>query len=415
MPLGNTSRSYGSITKTFHWLTMLLIFAVIPLGMIANGMAQDVRDPAIATTTQDLIRTVFLFSLHKTLGVTIFFVALARILWAFTQPKPGLLNADNRPEAMLAETIHWLLYGSLILVPLTGWIHHSATVGFAPIRWPFGQNLPFVPQSESIATLFSGLHMVLERVMVVSILLHVAGALKHHFIDRDATLRRMLPGTSDAPIPPTQHRSLLPFSAALVLWAGAIALGGAIGAYGVHTAQTEQATQTTAPQDATSDTKPDWQVSQGTLGLTIQQLGNPVQGSFVNWTADITFDDTATSDLLGTVQVTIDIASLSLGTVAAQAMGPDFFDVETFPSATFSGDITRSDTGYVATGPLTIRDQTIPVTLPFALTLDDDTAQMTGTLRIKRLDFNVGATLPDESSVGFAVDINVALTAARTP
>jgi len=118
MPRRNTTGSYGSVAKTFHWLTALLILTIIPVGLVANDMAEALRDPAIPSTAEDFTRTFLLFSIHKTLGVTIFFVALARILWALTQPKPQLLNADNRIKSLLAETVHWLLYGSLVLVPL---------------------------------------------------------------------------------------------------------------------------------------------------------------------------------------------------------------------------------------------------------------------------------------------------------
>jgi len=411
MPIRNTPRSYGSVTKTFHWLTMLLMFTVIPLGIIAHGMSEDILNPAIASTTLDFTRAYLLFSLHKTLGVTIFFVALARILWAFTQPKPGLLNADNRLEATLAETIHWLLYGSLLLVPLTGWIHHAATSGFAPIRWPFGQSLPFVPKDAVIAATFAGLHMVLIWVLVLSILLHVAGALKHHLIDRDSTLRRMLPGTSDAPQPPEQHHSLLPLVAALAIWAAALAIGSIFGAYGGHSES--ESGHGHDQNHALEQVASDWQVTDGTLDFDILQLGSKVTGSFADWTADITFDDTAGPGPAGQVNVIISIGSLTLGSVTDQAKGPDFFDVETFPTATFSGQIDKTSGGYVATGPLTIRDHSIDVTLPFDLTLTDGTAEMTGTLPLSRLDFGVGTSMPDETSVGFAVDVTVSLKATR--
>jgi cytochrome b561/polyisoprenoid-binding protein YceI len=405
MPLTNTTRSYGGVAKIFHWLTALLIITIIPIGLIANDMAQDLRNPAITSTTEDLTRTFLLFSLHKTLGVAIFFVALARILWAFTQPKPGLLNPDRRAEAFLAETVHWLLYGSLVLVPLSGWIDHAATAGFAPIRWPFGQSLPFVPKDQAIADFFAGLHLVLGRVLLVTLLLHIAGALKHHFVDRDATLRRMLPGKTDT-APPAQHRSLLPPIAALVLWALAITVGSALGVITpLPGASSGQATD----QQATSG----WQVDEGTLGLTITQMGGQVDGSFATWSADITFDETITNGPLGMVKVTIDIASLTLGSVAQQAMGADFFDAGFFPESTFTGEITRTETGFVATGPLVIRDTSIPVAMPFELALDGDRAQMTGTLSLNRLDYGVGANMPDESSLGFAVDINVSLTATH--
>jgi len=224
MSRGNTPHSYGSVTKAFHWLTAVLVLTIIPVGLVANGMAQDIRDPSIVSTTADFTRTFYLFSLHKTLGVTIFFVALARILWAMTQPRPGLLNPHNRGEAFVARTVHWLLYGSLLLVPLTGWIDHAATTGFAPIRWPFGQSLPFVPKDAEVAATFAGLHKVFGRVLAIALFLHIAGAVKHHFVDQDATLARMLPGTASAPTPPKQASGVLPLLGALTVWAGAITI-----------------------------------------------------------------------------------------------------------------------------------------------------------------------------------------------
>ncbi|MGD9294163.1 MAG: cytochrome b/b6 domain-containing protein, partial [Roseobacter sp.] len=136
MPLSNTAQHYGSISKTFHWLTALLILTLIPLGIYANDLPYD--------SSEQLARKAWFFSLHKTLGVTVFFVALARILWAIVQPKPSPLHPDRKLETFAGSMVHWLLYGSLLLVPLSGWVHHAATTGFAPIWWPLGQNLPLV-------------------------------------------------------------------------------------------------------------------------------------------------------------------------------------------------------------------------------------------------------------------------------
>jgi cytochrome b561/polyisoprenoid-binding protein YceI len=397
MPLANTDRAYGGVAKTFHWLTALLIAAIIPLGIVANDLPYE--------TSQQLARKAQLFSLHKTLGVTIFFVALARIAWAALQPRPGLLNAEKPLEARLAETVHWLLYGSLVLVPLTGWIHHSATTGFAPIWWPFGQSLPFVPRNEGTAALFAGLHLVLERVLVVAILLHVAGALKHHFIDRDWTLRRMLPGRGEPPVPPRAAQSAIPVAAALGIWLAAIAAGSALGLYAGHD-----------PIPAAAELEEvdsDWTVQDGTLAITVTQLGSPVTGSFADWTAAIAFAPREDPGPAGNVDVTVAIGSLTLGSVTTQALGPDFFAAETHPTAVFAGEIARTETGYVATGPLTIRGETVPITLPFTLGIDGDRATMTGSLTLDRLDFAVGQTMPDESTLGFGVDVTVDLTAMR--
>ncbi len=406
MPLTNTRSSYGGVTKTFHWLTALLILTALPLGWFANNLAHAIYDPNIASTEDDIARAVRLFSLHKTVGITVFFVALARILWALRQPKPGLLNADNKPEAFAAETVHWLLYGSLVLVPLTGWLHHAAAEGFAPILWPFGQNLPFVPKSAPVAEFTASLHWLFIWVLGLSLVLHIAGALKHHVVDKDSTLRRMLPGDARAPEPPEPHHSAVPAFAALAVWAAALAGGWSIGVFSHHS---DAATDTAELTEVQSD----WQVQNGTLSITITQLGSPVTGTFADWTAAITFDEPAEPGLAGSAEVTIAIGSLSLGTVTDQAMGADFFDNTQFPTARFKADLFKTETGYEARGPLTIRDKTLDIVLPFSLDLQDSTAQVAGSVDLNRLDFDLGTSQPQEDSLGFAVTVGIELTATR--
>lgn len=406
MSLSNTSRSYGGVTKAFHWLTALLIFTVIPLGWIATDLAEQIRRPEIAPSDADVARAALLFSVHKTLGVAIFAVALARIAWALSQTRPGLLNGDRRIEATAAELAHWLLYGSLLLVPLTGWIHHAATTGFAPILWPFGQSLPFVPKSQSVAGLFGGAHQVLVMVLIGALLAHVGGALKHLLIDRDYTLQRMLPGFGPGPRPPAMAHRLAPVLLAVVVWAGALAAGAVTGTLTGHAPGPIRAA-------ALERVQSDWIVQDGTLAIDIRQMGNTVSGRFADWTAAIDFAERDDPGIAGRVMVTVAIGSLTLGSVTGQAMGPDFFDAETFPTAEFRADIVRTADGYAATGPLTIKGTTVPITLPFALQLDGDTARMQGSLTLDRTAFGIGDSMTDEGSLGFAVEVRVDLTATR--
>ncbi|MDU8910481.1 cytochrome b/b6 domain-containing protein [Aestuariicoccus sp. MJ-SS9] len=397
MAMTNTSTRYGAVTKTLHWLTALGILAAIPLGILANDWAFD--------TPEALAMKALLFSAHKTVGVTIFFVALLRILWALSQPKPASLHPERRAETLLAAVVHWLLYGSLVVVPLAGWVHHAATSGFAPIWWPFGQSLPFVPKSEAVAGTAAALHIIFERVLIIALGLHILGALKHHFVDRDATLRRMLPGKTEAGQHGGSHGGLAAPLIALVLWAAALSAGAGLGAF-QHQAS---AAQVAALQEVQSD----WQVQEGTLQIAVQQLGSEVTGSFADWTADITFEDRDQPGKQGEVTVQIAIASLSLGSVTAQAMGPDFFDATQFPTATFRADILRAADGYVADGTLTLRGAEMPVQMPFALTLEGDSAAMDGRVTLDRRDFAIGDTMTDDSQLGFAVDVVVSLTAIR--
>ncbi|MCV3271151.1 cytochrome b/b6 domain-containing protein [Roseobacter sinensis] len=397
MALSNTSTHYGGVTKTFHWLTALLILTLIPLGIYANWLPYE--------TSEQLAQKAWMFSLHKTLGVTVFFVALARILWALSQPKPTLLHPDRKLESLAAETVHWLLYGSLLLVPLSGWVHHAATDGFAPIWWPLGQNLPFVPKSESLASTAAGLHIVFERVLAASVILHIAGALKHHIIDKDATLLRMLPGRPAVLAPLTPHHVAVPLVSALVIWGGALGIGSTLGLYEKHTVDVAAA-ELEAVQS-------DWIVQEGEMAITVKQLGSDVTGSFADWTAAITFDENVTEGPAGTVDVTISIGSLTLGSVTGQAMGADFFNAETFPTATYTADLIRRAGGYTADGTLTIKDQSVPVSFPFDLQIADGVATVRAETSLDRRNYSIGNSQTDEASLGFSVGVTITLTATQ--
>ena len=291
-------------------------------------------------------------------------------------------------------------------MPLTGWIHHAATTGFAPIWWPFGQSLPFVPKDPSIAELSATLHYVLQWVLIGAIVLHVAGALKHHLLDRDATLRRMLPGYAPGLPTARQPGKALPVALALVVWG--VVLGGA-GWLGWIAPETSDA-RMTAPL---AQVESDWQVEQGALEITITQLGSAVKGRFADWTADITFSAQADPDgRHGTVEVTIAIGSLKLGSVTEQAMGEDFFDTQAYPTARFKADLIDTANGKLARGTLRIRDQKVPVEMPFTVTIEGDTARAEGRLSVDRRDFGIG-TGTDAESLAHSVDIDFRLTATR--
>ncbi|WGW02474.1 cytochrome b/b6 domain-containing protein [Tropicibacter oceani] len=396
MPLTNTATRFGSAAKALHWATALGILSMIPLGIIASDAPYDTADQ-LAWKAQ-------LFSVHKTVGVGLFFLALVRIAWALSQPRPAPLHPDRKLETWTAETVHWLLYGSLVIVPLSGWLHHAATTGFAPILWPFGQGLPFVPSDPALAELFGALHRIFEKVLVVSVLLHVAGAIKHHVIDRDATLRRMLPGRTEAGSKGRHGSAMASLGGAVLIWAAALGIGAAQGAFSHPEAP---ATPALAQVDS------DWVVQDGTLSITIQQFGKQVTGQFADWQAAIRFDGPDAPAPQGTVTVDVAIGSLTLGSVTDQAMGPDFFDAKAHPTARFTGDIHALSEQYEAQGTLTLRGTEVPLTLSFQLDIDGDTAQATGFGTLDRRAFGIGAAMSDAGQLGFDVRIDFALTALR--
>lgn len=400
MSIANTHSNYGSVAKAFHWMTALLILTAFPLGLIAQQLPFD--------TNEQLALKATIFSAHKTVGVLAFFTAFFRILWAISQKRPGLLNADNKLEATAAETAHWLLYGSMLAVPLTGWIHHAATEGFAPIWLPIGQNLPLVPKSESLASFTASLHFLLIIVLGLTIMAHIGGALKHFVIDKDQTLQRMLPGRAVSQTARPHVRSLAPASIAVAIWAIAMGLGTFGGAFKSH--------DTPIASVSLAEVTSDWDVTSGRLEIEITQFGAPVAGVFEDWTAQITFDEKAEGGRHGEVTVDVAIGSLKLGSVTQQAMGNDFFAVSDFPTATFQAEIFAEPSGdgqYLAEGSLTLKGVTVPVTLPFLLELDQKKASMQGSLLLNRLDFGIGDNMPDESNLAFGVAINVTLEAVQ--
>ncbi|RJL07550.1 cytochrome [Paracoccus aestuarii] len=382
----NTATCYGSVARTLHWLTALLIIANIGLGLWAVYLPLD----AMALKVQ-------VFSLHKTLGITALAVALVRILWAFGQTRPAPVHPDRRAETLAAEAVHWTLYAAMVLVPVTGWVEHAATEGYAPILWPLGQGLPLVPKSPALAMTMASVHTALAFLLIGSILLHVAGALKHALIDRDGVLARMTRGRPAGPGVAAGHAG--PALVAVLVIAAAGGLGWAT------------RPGDAAPSDRLAQAVSDWQVIDGRLAFSVRQMGSEVQGGFEDWTAAITFDpDSGT----GRVDVAINMDSVTIGTVTQQAKGADFFDVDAHPVARFQGEIRPDGAAHLAEGVLELRGASMPVSLPFDLQIDPDgVARMQGATVLDRRDWQIGQGYGDESTVGFAVDLVVELRAQR--
>ncbi len=297
-------------------------------------------------------------------------------------------------------------------MPLTGWVAHAATTGFAPIRWPFGQDLPFVPESAAVEHVAATLHTQVAGLLMISIALHVAGALKHALIDRDGTLRRMLPGRRAASVPdPRAGHGVAPPLVAAAVYGAALLFGASMGFYAPPVATASGSLEEVASG---------WTVEEGALGIAITQLGSRVEGSFGEWTAEIEFDEAVRPDgSHGDVEVRVALASISLGTVSAQAQGPDFLDAGARPVAVVTGTIWPGPDGadaeaYVLRGAIALRGVESAIGLPFRLTGDGDRARAEGTLTLDRRDFFIGAAYPDEGSLGFAVEVSFDLTAVRT-
>ena len=179
MTFRNTTRSWGALSKTLHWLIVLLI--ILQWVLMQRAEALPLGSDKI-----------FVIGLHKSFGMTVFALAIIRLVWRWANPVPSLDGLARNWERALAGLSHLLLYALIFAMPLTGWLMSSAR-NF-PVSW-FGLfQLPdLVAPDKALYERFNDLHHQLFAALVVVALLHIAGALKHQIIDKNEVLRRMLP------------------------------------------------------------------------------------------------------------------------------------------------------------------------------------------------------------------------------
>jgi cytochrome b561 len=171
-PAGYTRTAIG-----LHWVVAFLIAAGFSLGLVLGEMKLS---PLKAQ----------LESYHKWIGVTVFLALLLRAGWRLSH-RPPPLPAMPAWQVVAAKFTHGLLYALMAAVPLTGWLFSSAR-GY-PVKYLGLWQLPdLVPKDKELAHALHGIHENFAWLMVGVAALHAAAAFKHHFFDRDDTLRRML-------------------------------------------------------------------------------------------------------------------------------------------------------------------------------------------------------------------------------
>ena len=175
----NTATRYTGLAIGLHWLLALMLLGSFSVGLY---MADLPFSP----------QRLKLYNWHKWAGVTILALSFARLLWRLTHRPPADVPMPAW-QAQAAHATHVALYALFFAVPLVGWAYSSAA-GF-PVVWFGVLPLPdFVPVDKALAAAIKPWHEILAKSMAALVLLHVAGALKHHFVDRDGLLARMRPG-----------------------------------------------------------------------------------------------------------------------------------------------------------------------------------------------------------------------------
>jgi cytochrome b561/polyisoprenoid-binding protein YceI len=445
-----TRNRYTNVAIVLHWL----IAAAIIFQMVLGWRLGDAPKGA---------STYALFQLHKSIGFTILFLSLARLVWRFTHKPPALPSHMKVWEKTASHLVHIGFYVIMIGLPLTGWLLVSTskisipTVLFGVIPMP---HLPFL--SELAVTTKAMLndaagagHGLLALLTCLLLVLHVGAVLKHQVIDKDNVFARMAVGARAGITEPRLW--LVGILGLLVLWSAYVymptlkakaapvavvveeetaidpiasetteqpaSVGNVASTTPSVAAETSPKSVEVAPVIAVDAVKvlplSHWLVSKNAqLGFATEWTGEPVVGSFKQWTADIVFspDDLKNSSLT----VKVDLASVATGDEQRDSALPsaDWFDVANHPTAVFTASRFKkvAEGSYKADGTLSLRDKTAPLVLSFKLKIVGDKATAKGSTTLDRTVFGVGqGEFLATDQIPAAVKVSFNLTAMRKP
>jgi len=169
---------YGTAAIALHWIAAALVLANWAVGLTMVPMPFTPRK-------------LWFYLVHKSIGVTVFLIACARLGWRAGHPAPPPVPAPAW-QLRAAAWSHGLLYVLMLLIPVSGWLYSSSTgiqvvyLGLVPLP-------DLVPKDKALAAVLKGVHVGLNSALFLLVCVHVAAAIRHHFVTRDAVLARMLP------------------------------------------------------------------------------------------------------------------------------------------------------------------------------------------------------------------------------
>ncbi|MEM1148640.1 MAG: cytochrome b/b6 domain-containing protein [Pseudomonadota bacterium] len=398
------SERYSTVAITLHWLIAIAI-----VGMIFGGWYMtDLPDGAPGQ--------YMMYQLHKSVGITILLLTVARIIWRAMNPPPTLPEDMNGLEKTASHLVHIGFYGLMIILPLTGWLYSSVsikmdvpTVLFGVLSWP---DVPFVEglKTETSAALANRAHGALAWVTLALLALHVAGAFKHEISAEQGVLKRMIPGLfgkADKPDQPARG-AVTAFGSALAVLIVVTSASPVVAAFsGVG-----------APVSAAAEFEPNWAVDSAasSIGFSGIHDGNPYSGGFDNWDAAIQFEPEAPDQAAVRVTVAMASATASQKLYSDSLPAPEWFNIAAFPTASVEvlEIAPTTDGAYTSTARLTLKDVTVDAEFPFQLSIDGDRARMTGQAIFQRKPLNLGQSSdPGADWVSEDVTVDVVVEATR--
>ena len=171
---------YSSLSKLFHWIIAFVVIMMLIVGFLLDDIPDQFKGTA--------------YMLHKSTGITLLFLMFIRFIWIHYTGKPALPSSMKPWEKFLSRIVQYGFYLLLLIMPLSGWIMSVAADRIPTYFGLFKAPLPWINSNKSLSEFMADSHEIIAWIIIAFMTLHILGALKHHFIDKDNILRRMLPG-----------------------------------------------------------------------------------------------------------------------------------------------------------------------------------------------------------------------------
>ncbi|MBW7957061.1 MAG: cytochrome b/b6 domain-containing protein [Deltaproteobacteria bacterium] len=354
--MGNSFRKnsvgYTLGAIVLHWASAVLIAAAFAIG-------------AYMVTLAFSPSKLKLFSYHKWAGITIFLLAVIRLGWRSFNPPPPLPDGMPHWERNAARASHLILYALMLAVPLTGWLMSSAH-GFQTVFLGILPLPDLVTRDKALAEWLELVHFVMNKALLAAVAVHIMAALKHHFIDRDDVLRRIL--------------GLRTLAGALLLIAMLPDIAASV---------------PIVKEDSRID-------------FISRQMGVPIKGGFGKFDADVVFDPADAAKSKAMITIYLDSIDAGSDEATVEIKRKSWFDTANHPRAEFrSTSVKETGPGrYVVSGVMAIKGREKQVSAPFTAKKAGDSWVFEGKFIIKRLDFGIGeGAWSDTGTVADEVEI----------
>jgi len=384
---------YSFVARVLHWLVAGMIVAQYLLAELAE----------YAKESGEALQQLILLANHKSIGMTIFTLAVVRVLWRLLNQPPPLPTSISVVQRKVSHIAHWSIYALIFALPVSGWLMSSANA--YSVSWFNVFVFPdLITVNTSLASNFNRIHEILAYALLILSLLHIVAAIKHNVFDQDGVLQRMAS-------PVGWYIFILSVLFVVVVFGQILDLSKEKSFSIQPPLDTVKNPETKLSELAVWDI--DYQ--QSYIEFTGDQAGAPFTGRWTNWKAVMQFDSENLTDSKFDVTINTQHVNSNDNERDNYIVGDDFFDAINFKTAKFvAADFQKiNENKFISNSYLSIKGLTKPILFSFTLNIDGDNFELNGNASLERLAWNVGVgDWSDPTWVGPTVAVNVRVVAS---